>query len=231
MSAEDQKKAAAEEAAKHINAGNKVGLGTGSTANYFIEALARRANQGLDVTCVPTSQASRTLAESLGLKMSTLDETPYLDITVDGADEFDSEFRLIKGGGGAMHREKLVAASSQFMVVIADQSKQVKTLGKFPLPVEVSRFGVKATAWKMERAFAYLGLTAKMTVRVRDGKPFITESGNPIIDCSLGAITDPEKLEGYLNNIPGVIETGLFIGICGIIYVAGPKGVTELKRA
>lgn len=130
-----------------------------------------------------------------------------------------------------MHREKLVAASSQFMVVIADQSKQVKTLGKFPLPVEVSRFGVKATAWKMERAFAYLGLTAKMTVRVRDGKPFITESGNPIIDCSLGAITDPEKLEGYLNNIPGVIETGLFIGICGIIYVAGPKGVTELKRA
>jgi ribose 5-phosphate isomerase A len=130
-----------------------------------------------------------------------------------------------------MHREKLVASSSKWMVVIADQSKQVKTLGKFPLPVEVSRFGVKATAWKMERAFAHLKLEGKMTLRVRDGKPFVTESGNAIIDCALGAIPEPEKLDGILNNTPGVIETGLFIGICGIIYVAGPKGVVELKRA
>jgi ribose 5-phosphate isomerase A len=228
MSAETQKKAAAEEAVKRISTGMKVGLGTGSTANYFIEALAKSK---LDVTCVPTSKASRELAEKLGLKMSNLEETPYLDITVDGADEFDSEFRLIKGGGGAMHREKLVASSSKWMVVIADQSKQVKTLGKFPLPVEVSRFGVKATAWKMERAFAHLKLEGKMTLRVRDGKPFVTESGNAIIDCALGAIPEPEKLDGILNNTPGVIETGLFIGICGIIYVAGPKGVVELKRA
>jgi ribose 5-phosphate isomerase A len=227
MSAETQKKAAAEEAVKRISSGMKVGLGTGSTANYFIEALAKSK---LDVTCVPTSHASRELAEKLGLKMSNLEETPYLDITVDGADEFDSEFRLIKGGGGAMHREKLVASSSKWMVVIADQSKQVKTLGKFPLPVEVSRFGVKATAWKMERAFAHLKLEGKMTLRVRDGKPFVTESGNAIIDCALGAIPEPEKLDGVLNNTPGVIETGLFIGICGIIYVAGPKGVKELKR-
>jgi ribose 5-phosphate isomerase A len=227
MSVETQKKTAAEEAVKHIGPGMKVGLGTGSTANYFIEALAKSK---LDVICVPTSQASRQLAEKLGLKMSNLEETPYLDITVDGADEFDSEFRLIKGGGGAMHREKLVASSSKWMVVIADQSKQVKTLGKFPLPVEVSRFGVKATAWKMERAFAHLKLEGKMTLRVRDGKPFVTESGNAIIDCALGAIPEPEKLDGVLNNTPGVIETGLFIGICGIIYVAGPKGVKELKR-
>jgi ribose 5-phosphate isomerase A len=230
MSIEDQKKAAAQEAAKHIGEGANVGLGTGSTANYFIEALARRVKAGLNVTCVPTSVASRNLAEKLGLKLSNLEETPYIDITVDGADEFDSEFRLIKGGGGAMHREKLVASSSRFMVVIADQSKQVKILGKFPLPVEVSRFGVKATAWKMERAFEHLGLKGQMTLRIRDGKPFITESGNAIIDCALGAIPEPEKLDGILNNTPGVIETGLFIGICGVVYVAGPKGVTELKR-
>lgn len=228
MSAETQKKAAAEEAVKRISSGMKVGLGTGSTANYFIEALAKSK---LDVTCVPTSKASRELAEKLGLKMSNLEETPYLDITVDGADEFDSGFRLIKGGGGAMHREKLVASSSKWMVVIADQSKQVKTLGKFPLPVEVSRFGVKATAWKMERAFAHLKLEGKMTLRVRDGKPFVTESGNAIIDCALGSIPEPERLDNVLNNTPGVIETGLFLGICGIIYVAGPKGVVELKRA
>jgi ribose 5-phosphate isomerase A len=227
MSVEDQKKAAAEEAVKHISPGMKIGLGTGSTANYFIEALAASK---LDVTCIPTSVASRTLAEKLGLKMSNLEENAYIDITVDGADEFDSEFRLIKGGGGAMHREKLVASSSRWMVVIADQSKQVKTLGKFPLPVEVSKFGVKATAWKMERAFAHLKLEGKMTLRVRDGKPFVTESGNAIIDCALGAIPEPEKLDGLLNNTPGVIETGLFIGICGVIYVAGPKGIKELKR-
>jgi ribose 5-phosphate isomerase A len=227
MSVEDQKKAAAEEAVKHISPGMKIGLGTGSTANYFIEALAASK---LDVTCIPTSVASRALAEKLGLKMSNLEENAYIDITVDGADEFDSEFRLIKGGGGAMHREKLVASSSRWMVVIADQSKQVKTLGKFPLPVEVSKFGVKATAWKMERAFAHLKLEGKMTLRVRDGKPFVTESGNAIIDCALGAIPEPEKLDGLLNNTPGVIETGLFIGICGVIYVAGPKGIKELKR-
>jgi ribose 5-phosphate isomerase A len=228
MSVEDQKKAAAEEAVKHIGPGMKVGLGTGSTANYFIEALAKSK---LDVTCIPTSAASRALAEKLGLKMSNLEENAYIDITVDGADEFDSEFRLIKGGGGAMHREKLVAASSRWMVVIADQSKQVKTLGKFPLPVEVSKFGVKATAWKLDRVFAHFKLERKMTLRLRDGKPFVTESGNAIIDCALGSIPDPDKLDGALNNTPGVIETGLFIGICGVIYVAGPKGVKELKRA
>jgi ribose 5-phosphate isomerase A len=228
MSVEDQKKAAAAEAVKHISPGMKIGLGTGTTANFFIEALAASK---LDVTCIPTSAASRALGEKLGLKMSNLEENAYIDITVDGADEFDSEFRLIKGGGGAMHREKLVASSSRWMVVIADQSKQVKTLGKFPLPVEVSKFGVKATAWKIDRALDDLKLTRKMVLRVRDGKPFVTESGNAIIDCALEAIPEPEKLDAVLNTIPGVIETGLFIGICGVIYVAGPKSVKELKRA
>jgi ribose 5-phosphate isomerase A len=229
MSIEAYKKAAAEAAVVHIQSGMKVGLGTGSTANYFIEALARRAKEGLDVVCLPTSIASRTLAEKLGLKMSNLEENAYVDVTVDGTDEFDSEFRLIKGGGGAMHREKLVASSSRFMVVICDESKRVDVLGKFPLPVEVSKFGVKATAWKLQRAFTHLQLDATMTLRVRDGKPFVTEMGNAIIDCALGAILEPEKLDGLLKTIPGVIETGLFIGICGVIYVAGPNGVQELK--
>ncbi len=227
MSLEDYKKAAAEEAVSHIGPGMKVGLGTGSTANYFIEALAK---SGKDVVCIPTSAASRSLAEKFGLKMSNLEENSFIDITVDGADEFDPQFRLIKGGGGAMHREKLVASSSRFMVVIADESKQVQTLGKFPLPVEVSRFGVKATAWKIERAFQHLGLKGKMTIRMKDGAPFHTESGNAILDCALGAIPEPEKLDGILNNTPGVIETGLFIGICGVVYVAGVHGVTELLR-
>jgi ribose 5-phosphate isomerase A len=227
MTAADQKKAAAEEAAKHIESGMKVGLGTGSTANYFIDALAARK---LDIVCIPTSIASRERAEKLGLKISNIEETPYIDITVDGADEFDPQFRLIKGGGGAMHREKIVAASSRFMVVIADQSKQVNTLGKFPLPVEVSRFGVSPTAWKMERAFEHLKLERKMVLRAKDGKPFITESGNAIIDCALGSIPDPEQLEALLNNIPGVIETGLFIGICGVVYMGTDKGVVELTR-
>jgi ribose 5-phosphate isomerase A len=227
MSAELQKKAAAEEAANHISAGMKVGLGTGSTANYFIDALAAKK---LDVTCVPTSQASKERAEKLGLKLSTIEDTPYIDVTVDGADEFDADFRLIKGGGGAMHREKLVASSSRFMVVIADQSKQVKTLGKFPLPVEVSRFGVNATAWKMERLFEHLKLPRKMMLRGKDGKPFITESGNLIIDCALEAIPDPMQLDSMLNNIPGIIETGLFIGICGVVYMGTDNGVVELTR-
>jgi ribose 5-phosphate isomerase A len=230
MSLEAYKKAAAEAAVVHIQSGMKVGLGTGSTANYFIEALARRAKEGLDVVCLPTSVATRTLAEKLGLKISNLEESAYVDVTVDGTDEFDPEFRLIKGGGGAMHREKIVASSSRFMVVIADHTKRVQTLGKFPLPVEVSRYGVKATAWKLERAFNALNLKGQMTLRVRDGKPFVTESGNAIIDCSLGAIPEPSKLDGLLNSIPGVIETGLFIGICGVVYVAGPNGVEELKR-
>ncbi len=227
MSLEDQKKAAAEEAVKYVQPGMKVGLGTGSTANYFIDALAARK---IDVTCIATSAASQARAEKLGLKMSNIDDHPFIDVTVDGADEFDSELRLIKGAGGAMHREKIVASSSRFMVVIADQSKQVKTLGKFVLPVEVSRFGVNATAWKIERALKHMNLPTKMVLRQRDDKAFITELGNAVIDCSLGAIAEPEKLDTLLNNIPGVIETGLFIGICGVVYMGTDNGVVELVR-
>ena len=126
--------------------------------------------------------------------------------------------------------EKIVASSSRFMVVIADESKKVKKLGKFPLPVEIMRFGTKATAWKMERAFEHLKLDAKMVLRMKDGKPFVTDGGHFIIDCTIGEIPEPERLDTLLKSIPGVVETGLFIGICGIVLMGTPKGVTEFKR-
>jgi ribose 5-phosphate isomerase A len=231
VSADDQKKAAAFAALEGINPGMTVGLGTGSTANFFIQALGAKVKAGLDVKCVPTSRTTHELATSLGIPLTTLDESPYLNVTVDGADEFDSEFRLIKGGGGALLFEKIVASSSRHMVVIADASKRVSKLGKFPLPVEVVPFGVKSTAWKIERAFEAIKMKAgKMTVRMKDGKPFRTDAGNVIIDCSGGEITDPDKLDIMLNNIPGVVNNGLFIGICGIIFVGTDKGVERLER-
>lgn len=225
------KKAAAIEALKFVKPGMNIGLGTGSTANHFIEALAVKVKEGLDIKGVATSKFSEELAEELGIPLTKLHTNPHLDLTVDGADEFDPEFRLIKGGGGALLREKIVASSSRFMVVVADESKQVKKLGKFPLPVEILVFGSKATIWKVERAFKILKLDAAINVRrAKDGELFTTENGNFILDCSLGAIPEPERLEALLNSIPGVVETGLFIGICGIILMGTPKGVIEFKR-
>jgi ribose 5-phosphate isomerase A len=224
------KKAAAIEALKFVKPGMKIGLGTGSTANHFIEALAARVKEGLDIMGVPTSRASKALAEKHGITLTNLDAHARIDLTVDGADEFDSEFRLIKGGGGALLFEKIVASSSRLMVVIADESKKVKTLGKFPLPVEINRFGTTATAWKLERAFAHLKLDAKMVLRVQDGKPFVTDGGHFIIDCSIGEIPDPGKLHQLLKSLPGVVDTGLFIGLCGVILMGTPMGVTEFKR-
>jgi ribose 5-phosphate isomerase A len=230
MSADDQKKAAALAAFEYVKPGMKIGLGTGSTANYFIDELGKRAKEGLDVKCVATSKATFDRATALGLSMVSLDQHPYLDVTVDGADEFDADFRLIKGGGGALLIEKIVASSSRYMVVIADQSKQVKTLGKFPLPIEVCAFGAKSTAWKIERAFEILKMKPKMTLRTKDGKPVRTDSGNVIIDCNVGTLTDPDKLEFMLNNIPGVVNNGLFIGICGIILMGTDKGVKKFVK-
>ena len=230
MTPDQMKKAAAIEALRFVKPGTNIGLGTGSTANHFIEALGVKVKEGLDVHGVATSKASKELAEKHGIPLTTLDASPHLDLTVDGTDEFDSEFRLIKGAGGALLFEKIVASSSRFMVVIADESKKVAKLGKFPLPIEVMRFGTKATAWKIERAFVLLKLDAKMVLRVKDGKPFVTDGGHYIIDCTIGEIPEPERLEALLKSIPGVVETGLFIGICGIVLMGTPKGVTEFKR-
>lgn len=229
--ADEQKEAAAYAALKFIKPGMKIGLGTGSTANYFIRALAEKVRGGLDVKCVATSRASGELAKSLGIELTTLEEQPFLEVTVDGADEIDPDFRLIKGGGGALLMEKIVATSSRHMVVIADESKRVAKLGRFPLPVEVVAFGVKATSWKLERAFKVVGMQPKMSLRRKEAKPFRTDAGNVIIDCACGEIKEPDRLEIMLNNIPGVVNNGLFNGIAGIALIGkGDGSVEEIVR-
>jgi ribose 5-phosphate isomerase A len=230
VTADEMKKAAALAAMKYVKSGMNIGLGTGSTANYFVEALGAEVKKGLNVRCVPTSKATAELAQKLGIPMTTLEVHPFLDLTVDGADEFDSEFRLIKGGGGALLVEKIVASSSRLMIVIADESKQVKKLGKFPLPVECVPFGLRATSWKLERVFKFLKLDAKMTLRVKDKKPFVTDGQNVIIDCAIGEIPEPERLDTLLNAVPGVVDTGIFCGICGTVLMGTPKGVEEFRN-
>jgi ribose 5-phosphate isomerase A len=230
VTADEQKKAAAIAALEYVKAGNKVGLGTGSTANHFITALAEKARGGFDVECVATSRASFQLASGLGLKMTTLEKHAHLDLTVDGADEFDGNYQLIKGGGGALLVEKIVATSSRYMVVIADQSKKVNALGKFPLPVEVVPFGVNATAWKIERALKICDLKGKMQLRLKDGKPFVTDSGNAIIDVTIGHIPEPRRLDNLIKSIPGVVDHGLFIDICGIIMMGTDDGVQTFRK-
>ena len=233
MTVDEQKKAAAEYALKVVEKDTKIGLGTGSTANYFIEAAAAKVKrENLNTIFVPTSAATYGLAAKLGMNIQNIENVPHLDFTVDGADEIDPQFRMIKGGGGALHREKIVASSSRFVICICDDSKRVNKLGKFPVPVEVSKFGVNPTAWKIESALSKLGYTdVKMRLRANaEGKPFVTESGNAIIDMALGRINDPERLEGVLNNMPGVIEVGIFIGICGVLMLGTNQGVEEITR-
>ena len=230
MTADEQKRAAARAALDYVKPGMKLGLGTGSTAKHFIDLIGAKVKEGLDVLCVPTSETTRQQAESLKIPLTTLEKHSFLDLTVDGADEFDGDFNVMKGGGGALLAEKIVASSSRHMLVIADQSKRVKSLGAFPLPVEVVPFGVKATAWKIERAFNILGLKAKMVLRRNAGSPFVTDGGHAIIDCALGHIPDPPRLANLLSSIPGVVDHGLFIGICGIVVMGSDDGVITLRK-
>jgi ribose 5-phosphate isomerase A len=230
MNPDELKKAAALAAVAHVRPGMKLGLGTGTTAKHFVAALGEKVKQGFDLLCVPTSEATRRQAEALGIRLTTLDETPVLDLTVDGADELDQRLRLIKGGGGALLREKIVASSSRKMIVIADASKKVACLGKFPLPVEAVPFGLRATAIKIDQAFAWTGNKGPVTLRMRDGKPFVTDNGNAILDCALGRIENAEKLAAALSSIPGVVDHGLFIGMASLAIVAGAGGIETLNR-
>jgi len=226
MSVGDHKLTAATAALELIEPGMKLGLGSGSTSDKFVELLAAKVKSGLDVLCVPTSEATRALAEWLGIPLTTLDAEPNLDLTVDGADEIDPQLCLIKGGGGALLREKIVATASDRMVVIADASKKVATLGKFPLPIEVVRFGLASTRQMIEMIAEVGGLTGEISVRQGGkGGPFVTDNGNLILDCAFGAIPDPGELSATLKMIPGVIDHGLFIGFADIAIVAGAKGI------
>ncbi len=231
MTADLWKRQAAERVLAYLEGGMKLGLGTGSTAAKFVELVGERVRAGLKLTCVPTSEATRAQAERLGIPLTTLEATPHLDLTVDGADELDDQLRLIKGGGGALLREKIVAMASQRMVVIADASKRVATLGKFPLPVEVVRFGLAATQKMVAAVAAEAGCEGGITLRLaRDGQPFVTDGGNHLLDCAFGRIGNPEALDAGLKRVPGVVENGLFLGIADTAVVAGPDGVVILSR-
>ena len=232
MTSNDFKRQAAAEALRLVEPGMRLGLGTGSTAAHFVELLGARVKAGLDVLCVPTSEATRVQAAGLGIPLTTLDETPTLDLTVDGADELDNELRLIKGGGGALLREKIVAAASARLVIIADASKRVATLGAFPLPVEVVRFGHIATRNMIQDLAGEAGCNGDIRLRLSPaGAPFITDNGNFILDCAFGAIEDPDMLDEALKMVPGVVENGLFLGLAELAIVAGPGGILTLEAA
>lgn len=231
MTMDELKRQAAAQALEHVREGMKLGLGTGSTAKHFVELLGERVKAGLKVIGVPTSEATRALAEQCGVALTTLDEIDRLDLTVDGADEVDPALNLIKGGGGALLREKIVAAASDRMIVIADDTKWVPTLGRFPLPVEVVPFGLAATRRAIAEVFAHCGLSGEMVIRAgKDGHAFVTDGGHWIIDAHLGKITDAPRLAGLLGGIPGVVEHGLFIGLACTAMLAGSQGIRVVER-
>ncbi len=225
------KRQAAARALQEVRDGMKLGLGTGSTAKHFVDLLGEKVRAGLDVVGVPTSEATRAQAEQCGVRLATLDEIDHLDLTVDGADEIDGALNLIKGGGGALLREKIVAAASDRMIVIADETKWVDVLGRFPLPVEVIPFGLAATRRAMAGAFAESGVSGQMVLRKgKDGHVFVTDGGHWIIDAHLGRIEHAPRLAGLLSLIPGVVEHGLFIGLAGAVVLAGAQGIRMIER-
>lgn len=230
MDAEAHKRAAAARAVEFVSPGMRLGLGTGSTAKHFVELLGERVRNGLDILAVPTSRETQVQAERAGIPLTTLDEVAHLDLTVDGADEIAPDLNLIKGGGGALLREKIVATASTRMIVIADASKCVRTLGRFPLPIEVAPFGAAATLRELERAVAPAKPGALALRRGQDGHAFVTDGGHWIVDAALGRIDDPKALAQTLCAIPGVMEHGLFIGIAQMAIVAGADGVKLLER-
>jgi ribose 5-phosphate isomerase A len=225
------KRQAAERAVQLVKSGMRLGLGTGSTAKHFVELLGERVAGGLQCIAVPTSEETARLARLVGVPLTTLDETPELDLTVDGADELDGALRLIKGGGAALLREKIVAAASRRMIVIADESKRVATLGRFPLPIEVNRFGLAATLIAIGKATGLGDRHGSVTVRSdKAGNPLVTDGDHLIVDARLGRIDDPEDLARRLCDIPGVVEHGLFIGLTHAAILAGPGGITVIGQ-
>lgn len=222
---------AAKRATEYVEDGMKLGLGTGSTSAWMVRCLAERIREeGLRVVGVPTSSRTAELARSLGVPITTLDDVKWLDLTIDGADEFDPNLALIKGGGAALLQEKIVATASDRMIVIADAAKEVATLGAFPLPVEVIPFGWQTTKALIEETLVSLDvLNRDCTLRMNGAAPLLTDESNYIIDLHLKRIGNPRQLSLVLNQIPGVVENGLFIDICDIVVIGHSDGHVTVR--
>jgi ribose 5-phosphate isomerase A len=224
MAHDQEKEAAARASLRFVRDGDIVGLGSGSTAAYAVRLLGERVRAGLKIRGIPTSSQTRELATSLGIPLTTFDEVQEINVTIDGADEVDPQLCLTKGGGGALLREKIVASASRQLVIIADSSKQVPMLGKFPLPIEVIAFAQPVVKKKIE------ALGASVKLRQSNGSPFVTDEGHHILDCSFGQIPDPPALARRLSDMPGVVEHGLFINMASVVLIARGQEVTELRR-
>jgi ribose 5-phosphate isomerase A len=226
MANDSEKEQAARASLKYVHDGQIVGLGSGSTATIAIRLLAERVRDGLKIRGIPTSVQSRDLALQLGIPLTTFDEYQQIDVTIDGADEFDPALNLIKGGGGAMLREKVVASASKQLIIVTDFSKQVPVLGRFPLPVEVIGFAESLVAKKIS------GMGATVTGRCdSSGTPYITDEGNHVLDCGFGEILDPKALARNLSDMPGVVEHGLFVGMASVVLMAKAGAVAEFHRS
>ncbi len=227
------KRAAARRAVDFVQDGMRLGLGTGSTAAFMVKRLGERVrDEGLRVMGVPTSSRTAAMARDEGIRVVTLDEAKWLDITIDGADEFDPELNLIKGGGGAHLQEKIVATASDRMIVITDAAKRVDQLGMFPLPVEVIRFGWQTTRVLLEELIASVGMPGReVTLRMNGDKAFVSDEGNYILDLHLKRIANSRQLALVLNQVPGVVENGLFIDICDLVIVGHADGSADLIEA
>jgi len=220
-----EKEAAGRAGARFVQDGQIVGLGTGTTAVHAIRALGERVKGGLEILGIPTSKRSDELARSVGIPLTTFEEHQSIDVTIDGADEFDPALNLIKGGGGALLREKIVASATKFYVIVTDDSKQVAALGKFPLPVEVIPFAEPLLAQEIEA----LGASVKLR-RDDAGKPYVTDEGHHILDCSFGRIADPPELALKLSQMPGIVEHGLFVGMANVVLIGKGNDVVEIGR-
>jgi ribose 5-phosphate isomerase A len=220
---DQEKQVAGRAAAEMVESGSIVGLGSGSTATWAIRFLGERVRSGLKIVGISTSQKTKHLAGQLGIPLATLDQHPQIDIDIDGADEIDPQLNLIKGGGGALLREKIIASASRRFIVVGDSSKRVKRLGKFPLPVEVIPFAESL----ISKRIAALG--ASISLR-GGGNPFVTDEGHHILDCTFGEIADPSALANKLKSIPGVVEHGLFIGMAEMALIGKDGGVVHLRR-